>query len=301
MLIPAYQAERTVARTVRSALAQTHPAQIVVCDDGSTDQTSEILASFGDAIEVVTKLNGGLSTARNAALARATGEYVVLLDADDTWHPERLAKIAAHIEQFGNDIVTTDARFVTESGKVEHLCYEVVSFPPQAEHRTAILLENFLFGGCAIRRSLLTAIGGFDERTPWQSEYEAWVRLILRGASAGLMREPLVDYLRYPGTLSSGKLYGRAHEIYTLERTLTEDSNLLSPKQEAVTAARLAQLKSFQAKAMALVMLQEQRPGARRAAFEAAVVSPSRLRSRARFLALAVLPGRLMRSQLGRS
>jgi glycosyltransferase involved in cell wall biosynthesis len=273
----------------------------VVCDDGSTDRTSEILATFGDAIEVVAKPNGGLSTARNAALALATGEYVVLLDADDTWHPERLDKIAAHIQRTGDDIVTTDARFVTEEGKLLHLCYEVVIFPPKEEHQAAILSDNFLFVGCAVRRSLLTAIGGFDERAPRQGEYETWIRLLLRGASAGLVREPLVDYLRHPGSMSADPTYGTAHEIYALEQALTADRHLLDPELASLTLARLKRLKSFEAKTRALELLRDGNPGARRAALHATTVNPSHLRSRLKYLILAAIPRRVARLLLGKS
>ena len=105
-VICAYDYGSYVEAAVRSALEQEGipgpPAdalEVIVVDDGSTDETPAILASFGDAIAIVHQRNEGPAVATNRAIARARGRYVSLLDADDVWLPDKLARQVALLEQ----------------------------------------------------------------------------------------------------------------------------------------------------------------------------------------------------------
>jgi glycosyltransferase involved in cell wall biosynthesis len=92
VLIASWNAGRYLPATLASALAQTHPrCEIVVVDDGSTDDTEARLAPFRSRIRYLRRPHEGLAAARNAGLAAATGDYLALLDADDLWAPEKLA------------------------------------------------------------------------------------------------------------------------------------------------------------------------------------------------------------------
>jgi hypothetical protein len=101
-IIPAYNARRTIAATIQSALAQTHgEMEVVVVDDGSTDDTLAIvqgLARGEPRIRIVSHENRGLASARNSGILAARGEYVAPLDADDIWHPEKIARQLAAID-----------------------------------------------------------------------------------------------------------------------------------------------------------------------------------------------------------
>ena len=93
VIIPAYNSGPLVEEAIGSALAQTRPpAEVVVIDDGSTDDTAERLARFGPPVRVIRQANGGVSAARNRGLAAATGAFVAFLDADDVWHPDKLRR-----------------------------------------------------------------------------------------------------------------------------------------------------------------------------------------------------------------
>src|SRR5687767_14566662 len=91
VVIPTYNYGRYVGDAIDSALAQTRPPdEVVVVDDGSTDDTPDRLAAYGDRIRVVRQTNQGLSAARNAGIRAAHGDWVAFLDSDDAFHPRKL-------------------------------------------------------------------------------------------------------------------------------------------------------------------------------------------------------------------
>ena len=98
VVIPAYNAEHTILDTIKSVQQQTFSDyEIIVINDGSEDRTLELVEQVEDSrVKVFSYSNGGLSTARNRGIARATGEYITFLDADDLWTPDKLeAQLAA--------------------------------------------------------------------------------------------------------------------------------------------------------------------------------------------------------------
>src|SRR3954453_10527365 len=96
VIIPAYNAGATVERTISSVLNQTYSSiEVLVVDDGSTDNTAVLVQRMADAdprIKLLQKPNGGVALARNFGIAHAAGEFIAPLDADDLWHPEKIAK-----------------------------------------------------------------------------------------------------------------------------------------------------------------------------------------------------------------
>lgn len=93
VIIPTFNRASQVVRAVNSALAQTlKPFEVIVVDDGSTDETVERLRVFGDEIRYIFQENRGVSSARNRGILEARGEWIAFLDSDDTWHPEKLKR-----------------------------------------------------------------------------------------------------------------------------------------------------------------------------------------------------------------
>ncbi len=102
-VIPVYNGERFVTEAIESALQQSYrPLQVVVVDDGSTDDTPERLRSFENRIDVVTQKNAGAGAARNRGVEAARGQWIAFLDSDDLWLPDKLAlQMACLTEQPG--------------------------------------------------------------------------------------------------------------------------------------------------------------------------------------------------------
>src|SRR4051812_3217208 len=93
VVIATYNHGRYLREAIDSALAQTHPPlEVIVVDDGSTDDTAEILQTYGGRIRAMRQANAGVAAARNAGLAAASGRYVGFLDSDDVWAPDKLAR-----------------------------------------------------------------------------------------------------------------------------------------------------------------------------------------------------------------
>ncbi|HEY2324319.1 MAG TPA: glycosyltransferase family A protein, partial [Thermoanaerobaculia bacterium] len=100
VVIPSYNYARYLGEAIDSALAQTlPPLEVIVVDDGSTDETSEVLATYADRIRVLRQKNSGVAVARNSGIAAAHGEYVAFLDADDIWLPRKLELQMARFDE----------------------------------------------------------------------------------------------------------------------------------------------------------------------------------------------------------
>ena len=215
IVIPAYEASAFVGDAVASALAQTVPPQeVIVSDDGSTDELAAALAPYEDRIVVLHGPHRGVGAARNAAIERASGEFVVMLDADDVYEPSRLealGELAATRPDL--DILATDL-WLEENGSVAGRFYDTVDFP-LTDQRLAILESCFV--SCpALRRARVLEEGGFDESRDVAEDWDLFMRMILGGSRAGLVPEPLVCYRRHLSAATADRsrsLWGRVHVL----------------------------------------------------------------------------------------
>ena len=116
VVIPTYNYGRYICQTVESALGQTYsPVEIIVVDDGSTDDTRERLTAYGDRVRYIYLQNRGVSTARNIGIQAARGEFVALLDSDDLWLPDKLERqVTVGIHQPDIGLVATERFAIDE-------------------------------------------------------------------------------------------------------------------------------------------------------------------------------------------
>ncbi|MFL5825013.1 MAG: glycosyltransferase family 2 protein [Thermoleophilaceae bacterium] len=236
VLVPAYQAEATVAETVESALAQTYPVhEVIVCDDGSTDGTAAALEPYRERIVYLRKENGGGASALNHAAARATGDFVVVLDSDDVYLPERLEAIAALARERPDlGLLMTDAWFEVEGERVGRFAQEN-GFEVD-DQRRGILERCFIFAP-AVRRDAVAAIGGWDEQLAIGYDWSCWMRLIFSGVPAGLVDEPLMHYRLREGSLASSRVEALRDRVRVLDR-VPEQLELTDQERELFARAR---------------------------------------------------------------
>jgi glycosyltransferase involved in cell wall biosynthesis len=179
VIIPAYNAEKTIQDTVQSVLNQTYSdIEIIVINDGSTDKTLECLSSISDArLNVFSYSNSGANPSRNRGLTHAAGDYVSFLDADDLWTPDKLdAQLNALKNHPTAAVAYSWTNFIDESGKVLHSgSYVSASGNVLAE----LAVVNFLENGSnpLIKKQAVLDVGGFDESLQACQDWDLWLRL----------------------------------------------------------------------------------------------------------------------------
>lgn len=211
VVIPAFNASRTIERTLRSVMAQTYPNfEVIVVDDGSTDDTAAIVTSLSglDArIFLVRKSNGGVASARNRGIREANGLYIAPLDADDVWLPENLSRQVTALAASKPETCFCFARSFSidvfdnrrePAGSVHILAGDYVS----------LLRYNWVGNGSSavFRRDAIVSIGGYDEtlRTRGAQGAEDWKLILqLSARHPGIfIEDALVGYRAMPDSLS---------------------------------------------------------------------------------------------------
>jgi hypothetical protein len=221
VLVPCYQAADTVGEAVESVLAQTAPAhEVIVCDDGSTDDLEGALADYRGRITVLRQENRGVASARNLGLRHATGEFVCVCDADDLYLPPLLAELSRLVTIRPDlDILCCDAYLEVDGRNLGRGRTDPSTFVT-SDQRLGILRDNFVPGRSAFRRELLVAAGGYDESLSCAEDWDSWVRLILGGARAGMVDEPLARTRLRQGSLTSSRVRLFAGQLATISKAL---------------------------------------------------------------------------------
>jgi glycosyltransferase involved in cell wall biosynthesis len=237
VIIPTYNYGRFIAEAIRSALDQTlPPAEIVVVDDGSEDDTEAVVREFGDQVRYVKQANKGVSEARNRGVAETSGEFIAFLDADDTWEPTKLEKQAAKFREGATiGLVHCGMReFDSETGAT--VGYRVEG--AEGEVADDLLLwerpvVNVSGSAVMLSRRASEEAGGFDRRLKCGEDWDLCYR-IARKFKVGFVPEPLVNY----------RVHGAAahHNVDNMERGMgmfyekafaTDDPEVLRLKRRA--------------------------------------------------------------------
>ena len=240
VVVPSYNRATCLRDTLASLLAQTvRPTEIIVVDDGSTDNTAEVCRGFPPPVQYVHRPNGGCPAARNTGIRAATGEYIALLDADDVWEPTKLeVQLALHAArpEIGWSVtnhMTTDPRGeplpgvqgfardlpafgATGQAPEEFFATDLTPFDFTAagsRHRAfagdpfdLLFYGNFILPSSALlRRTVIEKAGLFDEGLRYAEETEFFHR-VGAGALLGVVMTPLVRWRRgQANSLISGR------------------------------------------------------------------------------------------------
>ena len=179
IIIPAYNAARWLPRSIESVLTQTRPAdEVIVVDDGSTDNTAEVCRTYANRVRYVRRENGGLSAARNTALALSRGEWFLSLDADDMLYPQALSALAEKAENSDAGVVygfVLQRRDPAVETRLASLPY-AVGAPPEPARAHFWWTAINTAGSALVRRSLHEKVGGFDESFRQVEDCEYWLR-----------------------------------------------------------------------------------------------------------------------------
>lgn len=200
VIIPCYNAARWVAEAVDSCLAQTYvPIEVIVVDDGSTDESVAILRRYGERIRLVTQANSGGNCARNRGFALSQGAYIQFLDADDYLLPEKIARQVRFLEETGADVVYGDWRYQFHEGN-GHSWHGDINISAEQADILASLLRGWWTANLSIlfRRQTVIDAGGWDESIKAGQDRDFFLSVAMTG-----------DNIRYqPGCYSVYRRYG---------------------------------------------------------------------------------------------
>ena len=221
IVIPTYNRSRLLAEALESVFAQEFTGfEVLVADDGSTDDTQELLARYGEHVRVLRQENQGQGAARNLGIQHAAGQYVVFLDSDDVWFPWTLAMYRQAIEMYGSpSVVMGSAAPFQRPEELSRVRRETLRAHAFGDY-LATAEEPFVRTACviAVRTEALRRVGGFTARRINSEDHDLLYRL---GTEPGFvwMEAPLVMGYRQHGASSSREL-DRSYEgqCYLLEQ-----------------------------------------------------------------------------------
>ncbi|HVZ61690.1 MAG TPA: glycosyltransferase [Terriglobales bacterium] len=198
-VIPTYNRANLVCEAVESVLQQSYRnMEVIVVDDGSTDDTLVRLQAYGDRVRVISQSNAGPAVARNRGISASKGEIVAFLDSDDLWLPNKIERQVALMERAGKSVPCCVSNITMRWTEKELNSFEIAALSPRLDegiwmNADEVLATRFLLfnQGIAIRREVLEKIGGFDEKLWLLEDHELALRLSLEGPWA-FIKDPLV-------------------------------------------------------------------------------------------------------------
>lgn len=250
VIVPTYNRAAHIGAALDSILSQSEPPEeVIVVDDGSTDDTLAVLAAYGNRVRVIAQANTGVSGARNAGARAARADWLTFLDSDDLWCPDRMRLLRADLAEADADVVAhvgnvvfrgvgdardffSVARIGVAAGRAERVARPLTMF-----------LHAFFLIGAAFRRDVFAELGGFDTSFVVDEDTELVHRLATRGVFM-VRGDVLAEVIRQPGdTGALSALRGR-DPVLVNDLKKRQFSALLArctdPRDKALASAALS-------------------------------------------------------------
>jgi len=209
VIIPSYQCALYLPCSISSVLSQTYPQdkiEIIVVNDGSTDDTDNVMQPFLSKVRYFRQPNGGVSAARNVGIANSQGDYLAFLDADDYWYPDRLELLtgaAQHDSLITSDFVIDINGTLRPKGYyAEHGLCPNFQKPPHEQYLLA--LENNFIAWPMVSKRVIDRVGSFDEELVYGEDWDLWLRCLAAGFAVRLVPKVCAAYrYRRPGATTT--------------------------------------------------------------------------------------------------
>ncbi|MCC9599513.1 glycosyltransferase family 2 protein [Stieleria sp. JC731] len=227
VVIPAYNASATIARAVDSCLSQTvRPFEVIVIDDGSTDDLAAVLKSYGSDVKLIHQQNARTAAARNRGLESAQGEFVAFLDADDYWEPEKLQRQLDVIDEHPS-VSVVSGRFYSEFPGEERCLLPLRSSrrydrPMTPRGSEAFMVGTLIWTGMVLVRRSAIGEQRFVSGLEPAEDRDFWIRLAADN-DVYLMSDPLATAVEIPNSLSRSSIAvdcGRMLEVVQRHRAI---------------------------------------------------------------------------------
>lgn len=258
VILPAYNRAHSIGAALASVLAQTHPAdEIIVVDDGSTDDLKAALAPYRAHIRLIRQANAGVAAARNAGAAAARGRWLTFQDSDDLWTPDHLATVVRDLTHAPGDIVAHlgDVTYTSDTYAEQLFDIKNRTFPQDSAERIEdplpLVISGMTLQGAAVRRNVFTRLEGFDAGMRMLSDTAFFCQLALEGPFA-VTGKSLAEIRRLPGDEEAITSLHRKNAVYARQmhvrglaalaaRTLPHAQQRLADRALSGAEFRLAQ------------------------------------------------------------
>jgi len=227
VVVPCYNAEKWIARSIQSVLDQHNVnVEVIVIDDGSTDKSLEIIKSFGGRVRWKTGPNQGACRARNCGMELASAEFIIFLDADDYIERDSLAEWVTHGSDA--DLVFGPSAYETAGGRSFG---KALSPVVNSQSIVRQWLQGQFIPSCSVlwRRSFLSAMGGWDPGALRNQDGEVTLRGLLKGARVGVAQRGLGVYVEHQRAGRVSKRTGR--EILASQLSAFENLSALAQER----------------------------------------------------------------------
>jgi glycosyltransferase involved in cell wall biosynthesis len=233
VVIASYNMARYMALAVESALNQTYRnVEVLVIDDGSTDDTPAVIARFSvdDRVRYISQRNRGQAAAKNRGIRAARGDYIAFLDADDYWAPERLAlQVPLLMQSNKTGVVYSRLRYIDEAGNESSISDNELF---RGKVSGALFVRNFIaFGTSLVRRECFERMGGFDESLRMGIDYDLWLRISTE-YDFDYIDRPLLYYRRWSGQMSNDTMARYLNGIQIMTRFLEKYPGLIDKQTQ---------------------------------------------------------------------
>jgi glycosyltransferase involved in cell wall biosynthesis len=227
VVIPTLNRKKSLRIAVKSVLAQTlPPLEIIVVDDGSTDQTVDSLKSEFPTVNWITQSNHGVSHARNQGIQQARGEWIALLDSDDTWQPSKLEEQHRFLQQnLGLLFCHTDEEWIRQGKSVSHPAY--LNKSNQNIFHKSLARCIICPSSVVMHQQIYETIGFFDEKLPVCEDYDLWLRVLLQYEIGYLDRKLVTKHGGHSDQLSTTYWGMDRFRVQSLQKLL--DNTHLKP------------------------------------------------------------------------
>jgi len=257
VIIPTYNRANIISRTIDNVLDQTYKnIEVIVVDDGSTDDTQAALRGYGSRIRVITQDNAGPAIARNHGSEVARGEIIAFQDSDDAWLPQKIERQVALLQIAGDSIPCCVCNAILQSiNRPTITTFQSSLLHPLLEeglwlNAPQVLLDRFVLFNqtAAIRREAWEKAGGFDVTMRYMEDADLALRLSLMGPFV-FIREPLAVYhqgsvgslameaLKRKTSLKENVVKTR-ERVYEAVKTNGHHGKLCAPARRALRRAR---------------------------------------------------------------
>lgn len=230
VIIPNYNCAAYLKECLESVLQQSYKnMEIIVVDDGSTDNSKNVLLDYGDQIRLFSTSNMGASAARNYGISKSKGEFVAFLDSDDVWEPN---KLNLQIEKITNDncdlIYTSSREFYGNGvfGEIHRAQFEGDVYPYFKKYPSkAVIVQGC--SGALLRVSLLKDTGNFDEAFSGAAEDWDFFRRYSRNAVVGFLPQVMVNYRKHGASIMTRPTVDwYSGNTMAIVKMFSEDSNI---------------------------------------------------------------------------